>query len=233
LHVESLLALGVIATLVSGLEWVGTLPWSSQRIALSLARALPAVYFYLALRKLATGSRRLPIFSDYRDSWDSLIYPLLQLAVVGVWFWGPTLAGASYSVGLRAFVERHQCRPLELYRQGFWAGYAALGGVLLLVPPSLVAATLDRRLLGLLDPTLGLRMVARAARGYARAFAVLCALTLLIFLLDTCGAAVHIALPIPLVAPLIRHLLVLAGPLGQAQALGAFVVHARPQLRRA
>ncbi len=224
IHIESLLAVATLALVVSVLDWLATLPWSAPELATPLARALPSVYFYLVLHKTATGSMRLPQRRDYRDTWDTLIGPLLRLAPVSLYYWIAVLFAADRVVGLEAFLRRFECRPSALFRMPQPAALLALGLVQLYLPAALVTTVVRRRTLWHLDPTFGLRTLRGAAGDYLRTFASLCLLTVVLFTVDTVARAFQRAVPIPLAAPVMGQMLVLWIPLAQAHLLGRFTL---------
>lgn len=223
LHIESLLALAALALAVSLAQWVGTLPFASATLAWPLARAVAAAYLFFVLRKAASGSLRLPQLEDHRDVWDATVFPLMQLALVGAWYVVGLLVVAQQTVGLEAFAVRYEWRVLELFRQPRVAPALLLALTLLYLPAALAAAAVRRKLLVLLDPSYGLRLVAVVGRAYLRAFAGLCALTVLIFVADGLGMALERAVAIPLAAPVMHNLLGHWLPLAQARLLGDFV----------
>jgi hypothetical protein len=230
LHIESMLALAALALAVSLLEWLGTLPLDSAALALPLARAVSAAYIFLALRKAAAGSRRLPQLEDHKDVWDATVFPLMQLAVVGIWYAGATLIVAEWTVGVEVFTARYEWRALELFRQGHLAPLLLLGFFLVYLPPALSAAVVTRKVVGLLDPSLGFRLLHRVAGAYVDAFAGLCVLTLMVFVAEALGAAIERALAIPLAAPVMHNLLTLWMPLAQARLLGNFLHRHRDEI---
>ncbi|MCB9558266.1 MAG: hypothetical protein H6707_19270 [Deltaproteobacteria bacterium] len=223
LHIDTWLALGVLGLVVSALESIGTLPFRVPPMALPLARAVAAAYFFMVLRKAATGSLRLPLLRDYRDTWDTLIYPLMQLCAIGLVYWSALTLLAGIEGDFEAFLHRYQWRTLELFRRERWQVYLGLGLSLLYLPPALIAATLSRRLLRLFDPTYGWLFVARVPDAYARTFSAFCLLTVASFVVDSLAAALQQAVPIPLVAGVMRQILTLTIPLAQARVIGSFV----------
>lgn len=222
-HVESALQLGVLALLLGMIERAALLPNTPAATAAALARILWATYFYLVLRRAAVGSRRLPALSDYRDSWDTLILPLIQASLVGLWYWGPMLIAAHYSVGLSAFSRQLQLSSLAFFRQPHVVSLVILGVEMLYLPAALVASATTGGLWRLLDPTCGLRLVSRVPRAYLATFAALQILVALAFLSSTASALMQQLLPIPLAGPVLGHLLTLWVPLAQARLLGDFV----------
>ena len=231
LHIESLLALAALALVVGVVEWLGTLPFAAATLALPLARALTASYLFFVLRKAAGGSLRVPQLEDHRDVWDATIAPLMQLAAAGAWYVFGLLLVAERTVGLEVFATRYAWNALELFRQARAAPLALLACALLYLPAALAAAAVTRRLAALLDPTCGLRLLYPVARPYLRAFAGICALTLLIFVADALGGLLERSVAIPLAAPVMHSLLALWFPLAQARLLGEFLHRHREALR--
>lgn len=230
LHNDSALALASLAFVLVALEQLARLPFAGTRSAFPIARAIWAAYFYLAFRKAADGSRRLPRLRDYRDSWDTLIHPLLQLALIGIWFWGPLLLYARATVGLDELVRRFSLAPLSLLRQADLTGYLLLGTWLIALPGMFVVSATRRELLVLLDPTCGLRMTWKLPQLFVPLLAQLQLLVVAGFAASTGAALLQQMLPIPLVGPLLATMVSLWIPLVEARLLGEFVDDHRDEL---
>ncbi|MFH1132407.1 MAG: hypothetical protein V1754_13810, partial [Pseudomonadota bacterium] len=167
----------------------------------------------------------------FHDIWNGFIHPMLQLLVVGTWYWGLILFHAHYAVGLKAFIYRYMAKPMELFRRpGLWA-YLVLAATTTYLPLAVLAALCTRSVLFLVDPSFGLRLVWRVPKAYAFLFALLCMLQLLAFGMDSLGAFVQRFFPIPIATQIIRHFLVLGVVLVQARLLGDFVYANRDKLR--
>jgi len=87
-HVDSLLAMGVLAILLSALEWFGSLPDELAWLATVGARVIWCGYFFLVARKARLGKLRLPVFSDFRDTKDALLRPLIAAAFYALLMFG-------------------------------------------------------------------------------------------------------------------------------------------------
>jgi hypothetical protein len=228
LHSDSLLALGVLAVVISVLEWLGTLPLVLAGAAPLLARLTWGTYFYLVARKAARGSRRLPVPSDYLDSWETLVQPLMQVSLGLGWYLAPILGFAALRIGLPDFVERFHARPMIFLSQQGVPGHAILAAGILYVPLLVLASLCRRGVWRFLDPSLGLRVAAQVPRAFAVSFALLTALGLVGLAMDDLAARLEGAMPIPIAAPVISQLLRLWAPLAQARMLGGFAhVNAR------
>ncbi|MCC6750342.1 MAG: hypothetical protein IT371_21940 [Deltaproteobacteria bacterium] len=222
LHADSWLAMGVLALVISTLEWLGSLPWELSRVCVLLARISFATYFYLVARKAAVGAMRLPIPSDYRDLWDELIHPLLQGAVIGAWFFLPLAAYGTFITGLDVLFERYDLHPMEVLRRQTVGAYLAIGLGFAYLPTGIVAAVVRREVLPLFDPSRGFRLLAPVGGAYAVTFILLCALTVVAFVTDTLGILLQRALPVPVAGAVLRHFITLWVPLAQARLVGAF-----------
>jgi hypothetical protein len=232
-HRDSLLALGVLALLLSVLESAGSWPGALSGVGFVLARLGWAIYFFLVVRKAALGSKRLPVPSDHVDTWDTLLQPLIQSAVATAAFWVPLLVFVHLTVGVRDFVERYQAHPLMFLGDHGIVGRVLLGAGLVQVPCALVASILSREILAPLDPLLGFRMVRRVASAYAATFAILSGLGLLGYVIDVAAMRLQAEIPIPLAAPVLSHLVRLWVPLAQARLLGQFIRDNRGRLLEA
>jgi succinate dehydrogenase hydrophobic anchor subunit len=230
-HVDSLLAIAVLAVLLSLLEWIGTLPFVLSGAVLLLARATWGLYFYLVTHKAARGSRRLPAPADYLDTWETLAQPLLQLTLALFWYAALVTAFAAVRVGIPDFIERYQARPMVFLSQQGVVGHVILAvGILHL--PSAVLATLCRRgILRFLDPTLGVRAAACVQQAYLVAFALTTTLGLVGLTMDGIAAKLEVAMPIPLAAPVLGHMLRLWIPLAQSRLVGGFAYRNASHLR--
>lgn len=232
-HVDSLLAMAGLAIIFSLLEWVGSLPGKLTFMALPAARLLWGAYFFLVARKAAIGKLRLPVPSDLRDTRDALIKPIMQAGLATTWYWLALLISVHATVGMTEFIVRFRNQPVDViwseWNQGV-VGYGILALGMVYLPTALVAALVSRRLLPLLDPTAGFRLVQRVLRCYTATFGVLTLLTVIGFTLDLLARYLVAALPIPLAAPVIRYLMRLWVPLAQARLLGGFVFHNRSYL---
>ncbi|MCA9664007.1 MAG: hypothetical protein KC503_00420 [Myxococcales bacterium] len=230
-HVESLLALGIMGSMATALEWAATLPWTPSMLALGVARLGPQIYLYLTLRKAARGSLRLPERDDYRDSWDMLIVPLLQLVAAGAFYVVSLMALAARALGLSEFFERVHGRPLALLRRPDALLHTALGISVLLLPATLAASCWSPRVAPLFDPSYGLRRIASDAatrESWRRTFALVCVVALTTFAADSVGVWVERALPIPFASDVLHHMLVLGALMAQARLIGGFAARARP-----
>jgi len=222
-HVESLLALSGLAFVLGAVEQVAVLPVGEPIVLFpAVARAIWAAYFYLVLRKAAAGSLRLPGPADLRDSWDALIYPLFQGAIVGLWYWGPLFLAAHWTIGLGPLARQMQLGGLKFVRRRHWVSYVFLGCELLGLPPTLIASAVESRALPLFDPSYGLRLVSRVPGAYLRSYGVLLALVWMAFFMDTLSSLLQQHLPVPLAAPVIGYLVTLWVPLAQARLVGQF-----------
>lgn len=231
LHVDSLLSMGVLALVLASLEWVGGLPAGPTELALVSSRLLWGGYFYLVARKAAAGKLRLPLPSYYRDTWDTLVRPLVQATAATGLYWIGLGLFIELRVGLVGFLARYHGRAVPFLLEQGMAGYAAYGVGMLFIPTALAGTMLGDRVLPLLDPTHGFRVLRPVAREYALTFALVVALGVVGHLLDALGLRIVAALPIPLAAPVIRYLMRLWVPLAQARLLGEFVHDAaRPAL---
>ena len=224
LHTESLLAVLTLAFCSTLLEWLGDLPWGWQALFFGAARGLPVIFFYLAMRKATTGSLRLPRWRDFHDRWDTLIFPLVQLAILGTSFTLLFVAHLLHSVGWRSFVERYQCRPLAVLRRTEPQSVALLFTAYGLIPTGLIAAVMSHASLRLLDPSYGWRFVWRVPGPFAVLSATLGALTLLLFAADTAGLWLERRMPIPFVSSVVRNATAQAVLLAQALLIGRFVL---------
>jgi hypothetical protein len=222
LHSDSLLALSVLAVVISLFEWLGTLPLVLAGVASLLARLTWGTYFYLVARKAARGSRRLPAALDYLDSWETLAQPLLQVGLGIIWYLALILGFAAFRIGLPDFVERFHARPMIFLGQQGVIGHAILATGILYVPLVVLASLCRRGVLRFLDPTLGLRVAAQVPQAFAVMFALLTGLGLLGLVIDDLAAMLEGAMPIPLAAPVISQLLRLWATLAQARMLGSF-----------
>jgi hypothetical protein len=223
LHVDSLLALGVLAVVISLLEWMGTLPSDLSGWAFLGARSIWAVYFYLVARKAAVGSKRLPVMSDYIDTWDTLFYPLLQVALASAWYILVLLVFAHYRIGIQDFVERFQAHPISfLSNEGRWGHFLLTVGLLYL-PFVLLGSLCRRDMLRSMDPSFGFRLAARVPWAYTSLLVLISLLGFVGYSMDALGSIVQSVMPIPLAAPVLNHILRLWVPLAQARLFGGFV----------
>lgn len=220
LHVDSWLALAVLALLLASLEQLGGLPFVGSAAGPPAAQVVWASYFYLVLRRAAAGSRRLPQLGDYRDSWETLILPLLQGAVVSLYFVGPFAACVATTVGWQDFAERLRFNPLALLRERHALIYSVLALELVYLPAALLGTCATRRLGPLFDPSFGLRRALALGPPYVRTFAVLGVLMLVGVGVASVAELLLLALPIPLVAATVAQLLQLWVPLAQMRLLG-------------
>jgi len=223
LHQDSLLALSVLAVLLSLAEWAATLPFSVAPAAFPLARLLWATYFFLVVRKASLGSRRLPLPSDHLDTWDTLLQPVAQGILATTPAWLAVLVFASTTIGIPDFLARYQARPLLFLGDQGWRGYLVLALWMVHLPAAVAGAICWRGMLRCLDPSLGLRTLRPVAVPYALTFALICGFGLVGHALDVIGVRMQGLLPIPLAAPVLGHLLRLWVPLAQARLLGEFL----------
>ena len=221
-HVDSLLAIAVLAVLLSFLEWIGTLPFVLSGGSLLLARLLWALYFFLVTRKAARGSRRLPVRTDYLDTWEALVQPALQLGLALAWY--VVLLGifAAVRVGIPDFVERYQARPMVFLSQQGIVGHVILALGILYVPLAVIATLCRRGVLRFINPLLGVRAASRVGNAYLVTFGLICALGLVSLAMDGLATKLEVAMPIPLAAPVLSHMLRLWVPLAQARLVGGF-----------
>ena len=231
IHADSLLAIGVLSVILSVLDWVGTLPGVLSGGAFLLARLTWVTYFYLVARKAAIGSRRLPVPSDYLDTWDAFIQPLIQGLLATFWYWAGLLSLIHFSVGLVDFVERYRAHPLAFLIQQGLLGQVFLVVGTMYIPLALLATLCCRHMLHVFDPRLGFRLALHARWAYAGTFAMVCAFGLIGFIMDALGGMLETVLPIPLAAPVLDHLLRLWTPLAQARLLGEFAYCHRSVLK--
>jgi hypothetical protein len=232
-HVDSLLAIGVLAVLVSLLEWVGTLPGAFTALANGLARAVWCCYFYLVARKAAAGKLRLPVPTDYRDTAETLVKPLVGVTFATSWYWILLLGCALVTIDLAEFLGRHQAHPLIFLRQQGTVGYLLLAVGMIYLPVAVVGSLVGaHRVLALLDPLHGFRLIRRVPRAFSIMFVILSVLAVVGFTLEALGNRLVGALPIPLAAPVIRHLMRLWVPLAQSRLVGEFVFYNRAFLER-
>ncbi len=218
LHVESWLALAVLALLIAALQQLAAFPLIGARLASLAALAAWGGFFYLALHKASRGSRRLPRLIDCRDSWSGLVVPLCRGALVALWFIGPLWLCVDATVGMDDFIERLHGHPLLLMREPHALVYGLLAFALVQLPAALVASCLPGHPLWSLDPSYGLRRA--LGRPYVEVFLALCPLVLASFLAASLALALEQALPIPLVGATGGQLLQLWVPLAQARLLG-------------
>jgi hypothetical protein len=231
-HVDSLLAMGVLAIVLSLLEWVAALPGELTPLANVVARLIWGVYFYLVARKAAQGKLRLPTLGDYRDLVDALIKPVVAVGFATSWYWLLLGAASLWQVDLSEYLARFQAHPLVFLRQQGAVGSFLLAAGLIYLPVALVGTLAGApRLWRHLDPTHGFRLVWRVPHAFAVMFTLLSVLALLGFTLEALSMRLVEALPIPLAAPVIRHLMRLWVPLAQARLVGGFVHHNRAFLR--
>ena len=221
-HVDSLLAAAVLALLLSLLEWIGTLPFVLSGAALLLARLVWGLYFYLVTRKAARGSRRLPARTDYLDTWDTLVLPVIRLVLALAWY--VVLLGifAALRVGIPDFVERYQAHPMVFLSQQGIVGHVILALGILYVPLAVIATLCRRGVLRFANPLLGVRVASRVGSAYLVTFGLICALGLVSLAMDGLATKLEAAMPIPLAAPVISHMLRLWAPLAQARLVGGF-----------
>ena len=231
-HVDSLLAMGGLAIVLSLLEWVGALPGEAAWLANVGARLIWCTYFFLVARKAALGKLRLPVPTDFRDPVDALIKPLLAVCLASCWFWGVAGMVSLLALDMSGYLDRFQAHPLIFLRQQGAVGYLLFGAGLFFLPVAAISALCGApRLWHQLNPLHGLRMIWRVPRAYTAMYALLCALALFGFALEALGGRLAEVLPIPLVAPVIRHLMRLWVPLAQARLVGGFVYHNRRFMR--
>jgi hypothetical protein len=222
-HVDSLLAMGVLAVVLSAMEWIGTLPGDFTILGSLGARLLWSVFFYLVARKASLGKLRLPVLSDFRDTRDALIKPLIAAAFATCWYWIVMCGFCVATLGIVDYLERLQASSLLFHQQGI-VGYGLLALGMLYLPVALLGALSGApRLFHHLDPLYGFRLVWRVPRAFSVTFAVLSLFTVVGYVLAAASARLAEVLPIPLAGPVLRHLLRLWVPLAQARLLGGFV----------
>jgi hypothetical protein len=223
-HVDSLLAMGVLAIVLSGMEWIGTLPGDLTPLGSLGARLLWSGFFYLVARKASLGKLRLPVLSDFRDTRDALIKPLIAATFATSWYWALLCLFCVGTLDVVEFLERLQTNHLLfLHQQGLW-GYALLAVGMLFLPVALTGALAGApRLYYHLNPVFGFRLILRVPRAFSITFAVLSLFSVVGSALEIVSLWLAEALPIPLAGPVLRHLLRLWVPLAQARLLGGFV----------
>ena len=221
-HVDSFLAMGVLAVVLSVLDWLGRFPGTTGAFAVPLSSLTWGVYFFLVARKASIGSRRLPVWDDFRDTWDALILPLVRAAVSTSWCWIALMLYVQFSGGVDQFLELYRAQPLVLLTRQGWVGHVLLAAGLVFLPVSLLAALVERRALALLDPLRGFRLVVRLPGAFAVMFLLVNALGVLGVLMDAVGTVIQSMLPIPLAAPVLSYLVGLWVDLAQARLLGGF-----------
>ena len=229
-HRDSLLALSVLAVILSVTEWVAGMPTALAILGFPAARVLWACYFFLAARKAALGSRRLPIPSDHLDTYDTLLQPLLQGMVATAPSWGALLVRAGIGTGLGDFLSRHQGRPLQFLADQGLTGYVLLALWVVQVPIGAVAALSCHRVLQCADPTVGVRLLRRTGLAYPILFVTLCVLALIGHAVDIGASRLGAVFPVPLAGPVLLHFIQMWLPLAQARLLGDFVHRYRPWL---
>ena len=219
-HIESLLALAVLALVIAALERTASLPLWGSASALPLARLLTAGYLYLTFRKAAAGRLRLPRPRDYRDSWDHLIVPLVQ--AVSALSWPLVALGLAVrtTLGWADFRERLALSLLRYFRQPGRAGYGVLALWLAYVPHALAVSTRVQGVLPLLNPWVVLRQSWPLVPRLARPYVALLALTVIALLCDSAAWTLELQVPVPFAAPIAAHLITLFVPLAQARIWG-------------
>ena len=230
--VESLLVMGVLAVVLSALEWLGTVPGDLTGLGRMAARVLWWVFFYLVAHKASRGEPGLPAPPDYRDAMDALIRPLIAGAFATCWYWLLLLGVAVARGGVVEHLARTQASAqIFLHQQGPW-GYGLLAVGLLYLPVATLSALVGApRLHHQLDPLRGFRLIWRVPGAFSVTFAVLTFLSVVSFALEVLNLRLVDVLPIPLAGPVIRHLMRLWVPLAQALLLGGFVHHNRPFIK--
>lgn len=227
-HVDSFLALGVVSLVLGVVDRVAGLPGAPETFLVFASRLTWAGYFYLVFRKSAGGSRRLPTPSDYRATWETFIYPLAQGLAAAVWYLALLGLLVQETVGFDRFVQEFQLRALDFFRQPHVLTHALLLFTLVQLPPALVASAFpETTVLPLLDPTYGIRRASQAPSAYLTTFAALQFLVVASFLTGTAAGLLEQALPVPIAAPVLRHLLQLWVSLAEARLLGDFVARSR------
>lgn len=226
-HVDSFLAMGALAVVLSVLDWLGRFPGTMSAFAVPLSSLTWGVYFFLVARKASIGSRRLPVLDDFRDTWDALILPLVRAAVASSWCWIVLVMYVSLTAGLDQFLELHRARPMVLLTHQGWGGHLLLTSGLVFLPVSMLAALVESRVLPLLDPTRGFRLVARLPGAFFMLFLVLNTLGVVGVLTQNLGTVIQSVMPIPLAAPVLSYLVHLWVDLAQARMLGGFAWHNR------
>jgi hypothetical protein len=219
-HVDSWLALAVLALLIAALQQLAAFPLIGARVASLAALGLWGAFFYLALHKASRGSRRLPRLADFRDSWSGLVAPLARGALVAIWFIVPLALCVDATVGFDDFIERLHGHPLALFRQPWPLLYGLLAASLAYLPAALLTSCLRGHPLLLLDPSYGLRRALALGQPFAEVVVALCPLVLTSVLMASLATALEQAMPIPLVAATSGQLLQLWIPLAQARLLG-------------
>ena len=229
-HPDSLLALSVLAVILSLTEWLGSLPTSLAVLGFPSARLLWASYFFLVVRKAALGSRRLPIPSDHIDAFDTLVVPLLRVLLATAVSWGALLLYSAGTTGVADFLSRYQGHPLPFLADQRLPGQALIALWMVQAPAGTVAALCGPGSLAVADPSLGLRLLRRTGAAYPMTFGVLCLLALAGHAINIGASRLGAAFPVPLAGPVLAHLLQLWVPLAQARLLGGFVYRYRPWL---
>ncbi|MBK8482707.1 MAG: hypothetical protein IPL40_16335 [Proteobacteria bacterium] len=222
-HADSWLALGVLALLLALADRLAAL-WAGATVPLAVAgRLIFLGYFYLVLRKASAGSLRLPRPRDYRDAWATLAFPLLQGAVLALWYWLPLLWCAERTIGLGDFAHRLQLRAMELLRMPRWQSLVWLWFELFCVPAVLTTAAGTQHCLRLVWPPVIWRHARRGGRAFLALVATLQGVVVGMLLLHAVGGLLEDAVPVPFAAPLMTHLFACWAALIQARLLGDFV----------
>ncbi len=227
IHVDSFLAMGALALLLSILEWVGTLPGVLFGGAYLLARLLWGGYFLLVARKASLGSKRLPIPADHLDTWGTLIMPLARVSAATALLWIALLITIVASVGPLDFVERYRAHTFMFLCQQRAMGNVILIGGMLYLPLGMLSVLRGLGLGQCLDPRSGYLLAWSTGEAYPIFFATLTLFSMIGFLLDLGGGTLENAMPIPLAAPVLSHLVRLWVPLAQSRLLGGFVFYNR------
>lgn len=222
-HADSWAALGMLAFVLALADRLAAL-WAGATVALAVAgRLLFLGYFYLVLRKASGGSLRLPRLHDYRASWDTLVFPLVQGVAIALWYWAPLLWAAQQTLGLGDFANRLQLRALELLRAPRWPGLVWLGFELAYLPAALALAARTRESWRLTWPPLIWREAWRSGRAFLGLTMALQPLVIAMVCFDALGGLLEDAVPVPFAAPLARHLFACWAALVQARLVGDFV----------
>ena len=231
LHADTFLATAALALCFALLEWVGRLPGGVYLLAFPLARVCWGTFFFLVARKASIGSRRLPVPQDFLDTWEALVLPLTRALLSTSWCWLLLLLQVHLSMGLVKFMELQRADPLSYLQQSGPVGALLLVSGMLYLSVALLAALVSRRVLPLLHPGFGFRLILPVLPAFVVMFIMLHLLSLAGFTISTASVLLQAALPIPLAASVTGHLIRLWAPLAQARLLGEFVYFNRAALR--
>ncbi len=228
LHPDSFLALALLALALGVLTYVGRLPGALHLLAIPAGRILWGSYFFLVAHRTARGSRRLPSAVDFLDTWDLMILPLTRAMLATSWCWAGLILHVESTLGVERFLTLYRAEPLPYLQGQGVLGHCLMTAGLVMLPPALVAALSHDRILGQLDPSLGIRLVSSVHSSYAILFLLLSALGVAGRGVDLTASLFQISVPIPLASSVITIFLGLWVPLAQARLLGEWVASNDP-----